>query len=175
MLETKQNIILRHSGLSLGEIEILFNMLRDPFEVNEQIKEIIDEEYVSMIDLSFPIPYDKNFFKTFEMDKWENIKEILKNLKWRRGKKGVKLVLSFGNNPTVSFLINTKNDKIFGKALDTVEYLMDLILFHIDRKQLPTNVNEIYYKFDEDEYKWYPSKAIGDKEYIFTNYEWIKR
>ena len=77
MLETKQNIILRHSGLSLGEIEILFNMLRDPFEVNEQIEEIIDEEYVSMIDLSFPIPYDKNFFKTFEMDKWENIKEIL--------------------------------------------------------------------------------------------------
>ena len=173
MSRTEQTIILRHWGLSLGEIEILFNILRDPFEVSEQIEEIPDENYVSMVNLSFPVSYDKNFFRTFGMDKWEQIKEVLKNLKWRRGKKDVKLVLSFGCNPTVSFILHTDNDKMFGKALDTIEYLIDVILFQIDTKRLPSNISLVQYKFDENNFKWYPTKAIGDKEYTFTSDEWI--
>lgn len=170
-----ETITLRYSGLSLGEIEILFNMLRDPFEVNEQVEEKPDEKYVSVVNLDFPLSYDKGFFKAFGMDKWEQIKEVLKNLKWRRGKKGVKLSLRFGSNPTVSFVISTDNDKTFGKALDTIEYLMDVILFQIDSKRLPASTSEVHYEFDEDEYKWYPSKAIGSKEYAFVSDQWVER
>ncbi|MFQ5940965.1 MAG: hypothetical protein ACE5KA_04625 [Nitrososphaerales archaeon] len=173
MNESEQTIILRHSGLSLGEIEILFNMLREPFTVNEESEEIADESYVSVVNLSFPLSYGKNFFRTFGMDKWEQIKEVLKNMKWRRGKKGVKLVLKFVSNPTVSFVVSTENDKMFGKALDTIEYLMDVILFQIDRKRLPNNIIEVHYEFNEIDYKWYPSKAISDREYIFVGDEWI--
>ncbi len=175
MSEAEQNIILRYSGLSLGEVEILFNMLRDPFEVNEQKEELSDEKYVSLLNLSFPLSYDKNFFRTFGMDKWEQIKEVLNNMKWRRGKKGVKLVLRFGKNPTISFTISTDNNRMFGKALDTIEYLMDVILFQIDAKRLPADVSEVQYEFDENEYKWYPGKAIGNKEYTFVSDEWIVR
>jgi len=175
MSEDGQTIFLRYSGLSLGEIEILFNMLRDPFEVNEQNEELSDEKYVSMLNLSFPLSYNKSFFKTFGMDKWEQIKEVLKNLKWRRGKKGVKLVLRFGNNPTVSFAIRTDDNRTFGKALDTIEYLMDVILFQIDTKRLPADISEVYYEFNDNEYRWYPSKAVGNKEYTFVSDEWIVR
>lgn len=173
MDSSDQIITLRYFGLSLGEIEILFNMLRDPFEVDEKSEEKPDENYVSVIKLGFPFPYDKSFFKTFGMERWEQIKEILKNLKWRRGKKGVKLTLSFGTNPIVLFAVHTKNDKIFGKALDTIEYLMDVILFQIDVKRLPMDVREVYYEFDENEYRWYPRKGVGEKEYVFINEQWV--
>lgn len=175
MGEVEQTIILRYSGLSLGEIEILFNMLRDPFGVSEQIEENPDENYVSIVNISFPLSYNKNFFRTFGMDKWEQIKEVLKNLKWRRGRKGVKLTLEFGNKPTISFVIRTDSDKIFGKALDTIEYSMDVILFQIDPKRLPANIMTVHYEFDENEYRWHPSKAIGDKEYTFVSDEWSVR
>jgi hypothetical protein len=175
MSEAEQTIILRYFGLSLGEIEILFNMLRDPFVVSEQIEEEPDENYVSTVNLSFPLSYNKNFFRTFGMDKWEQIKEVLKNLKWRRGKKGVKLTLEFGNKPTISFVIGTDSDKIFSKALDTIEYLMDVILFQIDTKRLPANIVKVHYEFDENEYRWHPSRAVGDKEYIFVSDGWFVR
>lgn len=173
MAESEETIVLRHSGLSIGEIEILFNVLRDPFEVNEQIEEIPDENYVSVVNVSFPLSYDRSFFKKFGMDKWEQIKEILKNLKWRRGKKGIKLVLKFGSSPTISFVITTDNNKIFGKALDTIEYLMDVILFQIDSKRLPSTIREVHYQFDENDYKWYPLRATGDKDYRFTDDKWV--
>ena len=54
-----ETIALRYFGLSLGEIEILFNMLRDPFEVNEQVEENPDERYVSVVNLDFPLSYDR--------------------------------------------------------------------------------------------------------------------
>ncbi|MEM2761037.1 MAG: hypothetical protein QXU32_06310 [Nitrososphaerales archaeon] len=174
-MEFGNTITLRYSGLSSGEIEILFNMLHDPFDVKEEIEDIYDENYVSVVKLDLPLQYNKSFLKIFGMDRWEQVKEVLKNLKWRRGKKGVKLSLAFAGRPKVLFAIHTDNNKIFGKALDTVEYLMDIILFQVDSKRLPTGVREVYYEFDEDEYRWLPIKAIGDKEYTFVREQWVER
>ena len=58
--------------------------------------------------------------------------------------------MGFGSKPTVSFVISTDDDKTFGRALDTVEYLMDVILFQIDSKRLPASISEVHYEFDED-------------------------
>lgn len=175
MSQAEQTISMRYFGLSIGEIEILFNMLRDPFEVNEQKETSPDEDLISFVDLDFPLAYDKKFFKVFGMEKWERIKEVLKNMKWRRGKKGIRLSMRFNSKPSISFVIHTDNNKIFGKALDTIEYLMDVILLQIDPQRLPANVVEVRYEFDENEYRWYPSKAMGDKEYTFVNDKWIER
>jgi len=169
------NVIgLKYSGLSQGEVEVLFNMLRNPFDVSEEAIEEIDESYVSMISMDLPIAYGKDFFKTFGMDRWESIKEALKNLKWRRGRKGVKLSLLFNGSPAVVFSLNTDDNKTFGKALETIEYLMEIILFQIDSKRLPSDVSEVSYEFDRENFRWYPTKATGSNaEYRYVNDEWI--
>ena len=174
MSEGGGSIIMQYSGLSLGEIEVLFNILQDTFPVSDQIEEMFDERNVSEVKLSFPLSYNEEFFKMFGIDRWEGLKEVLKNIKWRRGKKPVKLVLSFGSNPTVLFVICTDNNKMFGKALDTLEYLVDLILLQIDAKKLPSNTKEIQYECDKNDYRWHPNKAIGDKEHIFVRDEWTE-
>lgn len=170
-----ENMIrLKHSRLSPGEVETLFNMLRDPFDVSEEAIEAIDESYVSMISMDLPIPYEKNFFKTFGMDRWENVKELLKNIKWRRGKKSIQLSLLFNGSPAVKFSLDTDDNKTFGKALDTIEYLMDIILFQIDSKRLPSDVSEVSYAFDTENFRWYPVQATGSKaEYRYVNDEWV--
>jgi len=169
------NVIgLKYSGLSQGEVEVLFNMLRNPFDVSEEAIEEIDESYVSMISMDLPIAYGKDFFKTFGMDRWESIKEALKNLKWRRGRKGVQLSLLFNGSPAVAFSLNTDDNKTFGKALETIEYLMEIILFQIDSKRLPSDVSEVSYEFDRENFRWYPTKATGSNaEYRYVNDEWI--
>ena len=169
------NVIrLKHSGLSQAEVEVLFNMLRNPFDVSEEAIEEYDESYVSMISMDLPMAYGRNFFRTFGVDRWESIKEILKNLKWRRGKKGIQLSLRFKGSPAVAFSLNTDDNKIFGKALETIEYLMDVILFQIDSKRLPNDVNEVSYAFDRENFRWYPIRATGkNADYFYANDEWV--
>lgn len=168
-------IRLKHSRLSLGEIEILFNMLSNPFDVSEEAVDV-DESYVSMISIDLPIAYSRDFFKTFGMDRWERIKEVLKNIKWRRGKKDLQLSLRFSGKPIVAFSFDTDDDRTFGKALDTIEYLMDVILFQIDAKRLPSEVYEVSYGFDVENLRWCPTKATGiNAEYRFSNDEWVIR
>lgn len=169
------NVIrLKHSRLSLGEIEILFNMLSNPFDVSEEAVEGVDEGYVSMISIDLPMTYSRDFFKTFGMERWERIKEVLKNIKWRRGKKSLQLSLRFSGKPIVAFSFDTDDDRTFGKALDTIEYLRDVILFQIDAKRLPSEVHEVSYGFDEENLRWYPSKAVGNNtNYSFSNDEWV--
>lgn len=167
-------IRLKHSGLSQGEVEIIFSMLRNPFDVSEEAVEEFNENYVSMISMDIPIAYGKNVFKLFGMDRWESIKEVLKNLKWRRGKKGFQLLLRFNGSPAVAFSLNTDDNKTFNKALETIEYLMDVILFQTDPKRLPNDVSEVSYVFDRENFRWYPAKAIGSNaEYHYVNDEWV--
>ncbi len=151
-------------------------MLQNPFDVREEAVEAINENYVSMISLDLPISYGKSFFKTFGMERWESVKEVLKNIKWRRGKKDVQLLLRFGGAPAVVFAVNTDDTKTFGKAVETIEYLMDVILFQIDVKRLPSDVGEVSYAFDGENFRWYPEKATGDNaEYLFANEQWVAR
>ncbi|MFQ5969905.1 MAG: hypothetical protein ACE5J2_05380, partial [Nitrososphaerales archaeon] len=169
MSQNAQVIRLRYSWLSQGEVEILYSLLKNPFEVDEEVSEETDNSYVSLIHIEFPITYGKNFFKELGMDRWERIKDVLKNIKWRRGKKSLMLILQF-SNPIITFSINSDDDKTFGKSLDTIEYLMDVILFQIDAKRLPTDATEIKYEFDEENFRWYPDKAIGNNvEYSYIN------
>ncbi len=168
------NVIrLKHSRLSLGEIEILFNMLSNPFDVSEEAVDV-DEGYVSMISIDLPIAYSRDFFKTFGMDRWERIKEVLKNIKWRRGKKDLLLSFGFNGKPIVAFSLHTDDNKTFGKALETMEYQIDVILFQTDAKRLPTEVSEVSYGFDKENFRWHPIKATGiNAEYRFSNDEWV--
>lgn len=167
-------IRLRHSRLSIGEIEILFNMLRNPFDVIEEAVEDNDLTNVSSVAMELPIAYGKNSFKMFGMERWENIKEVLKNLKYRRGKKDVKLSLKFNGSPAVVFSVNTDDNKAFGKALETIEYFMDIILFQIDSRRLPHDVREVSYVFNIEDFRWFPVKATSkDAEYSYVKEEWV--
>jgi len=166
-------ITLRHQGLSQAEVETIFNMLREPFEVADEEIRGVDERYVSMISIDLPLAYEKDFFRKFGMDRWERIKELLKNLKWRRGKRSVQLTLRFNGSTSVAFSLNTADDKTFGKALETVEYLMDIILLQIDPKRLPPGVAEVSYAFDGQDFRWQPLGATGgNMAYRYVNDEW---
>lgn len=168
------NVIhFKHSRLSVGEIEILFNMLSNPFGVSEQAVDV-EGGYAGMISIDLPIAYNMDFFKTFGMDRWESIKEVLKNMKWRRGRKELQLSLRFNGKPIVVFSLDTDDNKTFGKALETIEYQIDVILFQIDTRRLPSEVHEVSYGFDKENFRWHPVKASGNNaEYRFSNDEWV--
>jgi hypothetical protein len=162
-------IKLVHFGLSEAEREALYNMLREPFGVvEEEVKEVEKSNYnnnnnniLSSIYIEFPIRYDEGFIKILGLDRWEGLKEMVKNMKWRRGKSMFILTLHFndGDKSTI-FTIKSSNNRIFNKAIDGIEYVVDTVYFR-DVK----DAKHVSFEFSIDDMRWYPvqvSRGIGN-------------
>jgi hypothetical protein len=108
-----ETAILYHYGISPWEIEIIYDTLNRSFGVEEKQLTPDDPQYVSMVEIRFPVPYNETFFQQeFTMDSWFKIKGVIKDIKKRRGRKGIKVFIifaGFGNN-------NNDNDNCFSAA-----------------------------------------------------------
>ena len=165
-----------HYGISPWEIEVIYDTLTRYFEVEEKQLQPDDLEYVSMIEISFPMRYDESFFQTFSMDSWSKIKGIIKDVKRRRGRKGVKTFIKFlglinDDSVAVVFSLLSKGDRSFEVGIEKIEFLIDIVQMQL--KSIPANAEEICYIYDEASVKWAPYAAKSkDINYIFKNNEW---
>ena len=145
---------LEHYGISPYEIEALYSSLTRFSEVDE-IK-LDDSEYLSLLNIEFPVPYGDNFFQSFGFDNWQRIKYIFKEMKRRRGKKDFKLSLSFSgstdNNSKLVFSLTGDIGSQFEYALEKIAHMVDSINMKI--KNLDTNRQVIPYAYDAVTMKW---------------------
>jgi len=169
--------LFRHYGVSPWEIEVIFDTLRRAFQVQEEQLRPDDSGYVSMIEIRFPVPYDEAFFQQFTMESWYKIKGVLKDIKRRRGKKGLKSYLRFAGvadkeRPILSFPLFAKNERPFEMGIEKLEYPVDIIPLQL--KELPSDVVEIEYNYDEESFKWHPylAKKSDGINYTFKDDSW---
>lgn len=164
-------IRLSYAGLSQAEIETLYRLFKI-FGVEERNEEI-DEEYVSMIRIEIPLRYEPQFFKIFGFERWEELKLLLKNIKWRRGNKNFKLSLHFRDEPDIEFLLLTSSDLAMNKALDMIEYLAESIVLQL-RSISIDEMKSVAFVFKD--YRWSISKIIDNNgsEYRYINERWSK-
>lgn len=168
--------IFRYSVISPWEIETLYDTLKRSFEVDDEEVPPDDPRYVSMVEISFPVMYGETFFQEFSMDSWHKVKEILKNMKRRRGKKGVKTYVrfaGFGDTPIpVVFPLLSKGDRQYEMGIEKLEYLVDIVPLQL--KTVPSGAEEVLYSYDEATFKWSPSVAlVRGINYSFKNNEWL--
>ena len=166
-----------HYGISPWEIEVIYDTLSRYFEVEEKPVSPDDPQYVSMVEIRFPVPYNEAFFQQeFTVDSWYKMKGVIKDVKKRRGRKGIKVYIKFagfGNNKKIGivFPLQSKGDRQFEMGIEKIEYLVDIL--PVQLQLLPQGAEEIWYLYDETSYKWVPSVArTNDFNYIFKNNEW---
>ncbi|MDW7999604.1 MAG: hypothetical protein RMI32_01160 [Candidatus Nitrosocaldus sp.] len=184
---------LVHMGLSQAEVEALFNLLNEQFDVVEEVirdygqqqqqvreywgmddddtfsmQEDDGQMLISAIGIDLPVRYDKNFVKSIGFERWEVLKEIIKNIKWRRGKGTLAFRLGFLGSPTIVFSIVHGNSKVFNKAIEGIEYILDTVLF----RSIP-DAEEIRFVFSHDDMRWYPRSAyLHGREYRYREGVW---
>jgi hypothetical protein len=169
--------IFYHYGISPWEIEVIYDTLNRSFEVEEKQLPPDDPQYVSMIEIGFPVPYTEAFFQQeFTMDSWVKIKGVIKDVKRRRGRKGIKAFIrfaGFGDNEKIDivFPLQSKGDRQFEMGIEKIEYLIEIV--PVQLQLIPPGAEEIWYLYDEVSYKWSPSVAkTGSINYLFKNNEW---
>src|SRR5918997_3448031 len=166
-----------HYGISPWEIEVIYDTLNRSFEVEENQLPPDDPQYVSMIEIGFPVPYTEAFFQQeFTMDSWFKIKGVIKDVKKRRGRKGIKAFIrfaGFGNNNNnnkigIVFPLQSKGDRQFEMGIEKIEYLVDIV--PVQLQVIPPDTEEIWYLYDEASSKWNPSVAkTSTINYLFKN------
>jgi len=166
-----------HYGISPWEIEVIYDTLSRSFGVEEKQLPPDDPQYVSMVEIKFPIPYNETFFQQeLLVDIWSKTKGIIKDIKRRRGRKGIKALIKFAgfgdnNKMGIVFPLQSKGDRQFEMSIEKIEYLADIV--SIQLQSIPPDTEEIWYLYDETSNKWGPFVAkTSGINYLFKNNEW---
>lgn len=132
-------IIFSHTGLSVGEIETINNLfLKNNFHVTEN-KIPDDLHSAGILELELPVSRDNDFFDFISIETWTFLIDIIKNIKKRRGKKNLKLKLTFDyythdlkSNELfffkkIIFFLNQQAEIDFNKGLERIEIAIENI------------------------------------------------
>jgi hypothetical protein len=144
-------------GISPLEIEVIYNTL-SKFSVVDEGEILVDEsEYVSLLNIEFPVAYDEYFFESFGFDNWQKIKFVFKEMKRRRGRKRFKITLSFCGistdiNSKLVFSLTSEIGPQFEYAIEKIEHIIDTI--HVEIKNLESKRQSMSYTYDAIAMKW---------------------
>lgn len=150
-------IKLEYFGISPFEIEVIYNTLSKFLLVDEGKILVEESEYVSLLNIEFPVAYDEYFFQSFGFDNWQKIKYVLKEMKRRRGRKRFKITLSFCGistdiNSKLVFSLTSEIGPQFEHAIEKIEHIIDTI--HIEIKNLESKRQSVSYTYDAIAMKW---------------------
>ena len=165
---------LRYYGISPWEIEVLYSYLNSRFAVSQEEIEAKDEDFVSFLDWQIPIAFNEEFFKWFDFKRWEQVKAVFKEMKRRRGSgNAIKIEINFLGTPKISFILDTDDKQWYDNAIEKIDFVLELLPYHMDPEKLPADILGLVYKFDLRSIRWRLNFAISkDKKYAFRGDVW---
>jgi len=180
MDEKPLTVCLRYYGISPWEIEVVYNLFNEKFEI---IQEEIDQtgvNFVSALTIVIPLTFSEEFFKWFEFRAWERVKHIIKEMKRRRGKGNAIIVeILFTGNPNVRFVTDLNENHNFNSAIEKIDFVVELLPYHLNDSNIPSDPSEVLYKYDIESGKWKLNQvwtgfggSAGRKKFIFTKKGW---
>jgi len=175
-LPEKLKTVLRYYGISPWEIEVLYEFLNSHFTVIQDEIEPNDEDFVSFLEMEIPLPFNDAFFQWFDFKRWENVKAIFKEIKRRRGgRHALKIKINFSGNPRIIFTIDSEDRHWFNNAVEKIDFVLELLPYHLNPEKLPSGISEILYTFDPKSARWRLNTTSSEnKKYTFIEDSWKK-
>ena len=171
---------LGHSGTSIPETEIVYHILSSMLgSVEEEEIATNDSQIYTVLEIHFPVLYGDDFFALFTADKWRKLKNVITEIKKRRGKSQMKIVFGFPGVCGVPGAITTRlvlqtmetDYKNVERAIDRVEVLVELIESQMSK--MPPDVLEMTYCYESTHSRWRPAFVKTAKStYKYTNDNW---
>lgn len=166
---------VEYYGISPWEIEVIYSYFNSRFNVEQEEVEQDDPDFVSMLSLNIPLPFSEEFFKWFEFRRWEKVKDLFKEMKRRRGRgNALKVKINFGGDPAIGFLLDTEDRQWYNNAVEKIDFVLELLPYHLDPERLPSNISKIIYRFDPDSVRWrlYTAHTQSSGKFVFKGNMW---
>lgn len=161
-------------GVSPWEIEIVYGLFAERFRVQQNELEETDPNFVSMLRFSIPLEFNEEFFKWFEYRRWDRVKFLFKEMKRRRGNdKALKIDINFLGMPKIGFTLDVSDRGWFDNALEKLDFVIELLPFHLNSDNIPQEISKVIYKFDVETRKWKLHTLFAkDKKFVLVNDSW---
>jgi len=155
MEDKPQDVCLRYYGISPWEIEVIYNLFNGKFSIIQEETEQNKESFVSALTIDIPLQFSEEFFKWFEFKAWEKVKSIIKEMKRRRGKGNAIMVeILFTGEPNVRFVTDLNENHDFNSAIEKIDFVVELLPYHLNDSNIPSDPSEVLYKYDIESGKW---------------------
>ena len=180
MEEKPQTVRLAYYGISPWEIEVIYGLFNGKFSILQEETEQNKENFVSALTIDIPLSFSEEFFKWFEFRAWERVKSIIKEMKRRRGKGNAIVVeILFTGKPNVRFVTDLNENHDFNSAIEKIDFVVELLPYHLNDSNIPSDPSEVLYKYDIESGKWKLNQvwtgsdgSAGRKKFIFTKKGW---
>ena len=180
MDEKQLTVSLRYYGISPWEIEVIYGLFNGKFRILQEETEQNKENFVSALTIDIPLSFSEEFFKWFEFRAWERVKSIIKEMKRRRGKGNAIVVeIIFTGEPNVRFVTDLNENHDFNSAIEKIDFVVELLPYHLNDSNIPSDPSEVLYKYDIESGKWKLNQvwtgfggSAERKKFIFTKKGW---
>jgi len=159
---------------------VIYGLFSGKFRIQQEETEQNKENFVSALTIDIPLSFSEEFFKWFEFKAWERVKSIIKEMKRRRGKGNAIVVeILFTGEPNVRFVTDLNENHDFNSAIEKIDFVVELLPYHLNDSNIPSDPSEVLYKYDIESGKWKLNQvwtgfggSAGRKKFIFTKKGW---
>src|SRR5438034_6071745 len=177
--EKPQAEVVVEGELSPFEHEALYRLIRKSFRLEQpSYRELSDEDLATRVNVVFHHPYSRTIFTDVLQEDWRDLKELFKQITYRRGRAGAAFTLTFIAPETrISFKSGALGEKELGSALDQVGHLTMIIAQMLRPEKMDKPVEKIETVYDKKSDRWHEFQATSsaDEKYDFdeTLSRWV--
>ena len=168
---------IEYYGISPWEIEVAYGYLSGKFRVEQQeLEQTGGEDFVSYLSLYMPVQFGEQFFKWFELRRWDRLKGLFKEMKRRRGSgNAIKIEALFGGAPSVMFSVDARDKAGFDRAVEKIDFVAELLPYHLAEGSLPPGAERVSYSFDAESARWaVGSASAGGAKFVRAGDRWAR-
>ncbi len=161
------------------EHEALYKLLKKHFHLEQpSYSEPLDETIGTRVNITFHHRYERSFFTNIFQEDWRDLKELFKQIRYRRGRVGAAFTLTFADEKVrLIFSSGPLGDDELGSAMDQIGHLTGIVGQMMRPETTVEPLERIETSYDRKTDRWQGFRGVGltdKKEYVFdeTLFRW---
>jgi hypothetical protein len=180
-METSRPVaeVLVEGELSPFEHEALYKLLKRHFRSEQPgYSELMDETVGTRVNITFHHSYDRGFFTDIFREDWRGLKELFKQIRYRRGRLGAVFRLTFTDEKVrLVFSTGLLGDEELGSAMDQIAHLTGIVGQMMRPENTSEPLGQVETSFDRKSDRWQGFRGVGlndRREYVFdeSKFQW---
>jgi len=164
--------ILVEGELSPFEHEALYRILKKHFLLEQPTySELMDESVGTRVNIVFHRPYELSFFTDIFQEDWRGLKELFRQIRYRRGRLGAAFTLTFTDGKgMLVFSLGLLGDEELGSAMDQIAHLTGIVGQMMRPETMVEPLAKVETSYDRKSDRWQGFRGVGladKKEYVF--------
>ena len=164
--------VLIEGELSPFEHEALYKLLKKHFRLEQpSYSDFLDETIGTRVNIVFHHPYERSFFTDIFRDDWRGLKDLFKQIRYRRGRLGAGFTLTFIDQKVrLVFSLGLLGEEELGSAMDQIAHLTSIVAQMMRPETMVEALERVETSYDGKTDRWQNFRGVGltdKKEYVF--------